>query len=238
MAVSKRLRYEVLRRDNHTCRYCGASAPDVKLTVDHVTPVALGGSDDPTNLVTACAACNSGKTSSSPDAPLVEDVANDAIRWSRAMEKAAELQTVESAEWERRAYEVADRWPDVVGLARNWTIQTTPNARTGQTNYYVHEEGHGCIGHIVDDESIAIYDMFELAEEYAPRPEDYLDSVIAWLKAGLSPQDMWRLMGVAVNNDRVAWESKWRYFAGCCWNHLKERQTIARQLIEAQDGDA
>lgn len=34
MAVSKRTRYEVLRRDNHACRYCGASAPEVKLTVD------------------------------------------------------------------------------------------------------------------------------------------------------------------------------------------------------------
>ena len=39
MAVSKRTRYEVLRRDNHACRYCGASAPDAKLTVDHVLPV-------------------------------------------------------------------------------------------------------------------------------------------------------------------------------------------------------
>lgn len=58
MAVSKRLRYEILRRDNHTCRYCGATAPDVKLTVDHVVPVALGGSDVPTNLVAACDACN------------------------------------------------------------------------------------------------------------------------------------------------------------------------------------
>ena len=54
MAVSKRTRFEVLRRDNHTCRYCGQSAPDVKLTVDHVLPVALGGHDDPTNLVAAC----------------------------------------------------------------------------------------------------------------------------------------------------------------------------------------
>lgn len=35
MPVSKRLRYEVLRRDSHTCRYCGGAAPDVKLTVDH-----------------------------------------------------------------------------------------------------------------------------------------------------------------------------------------------------------
>lgn len=63
MAVSKRLRYEILRRDNHTCRYCGASAPDVPLRVDHVTPVALGGSDKPENLVTSCEPCNSGKSS-------------------------------------------------------------------------------------------------------------------------------------------------------------------------------
>ncbi len=66
MAVSKRLRYEILRRDNHTCRYCGAAAPDVPLRVDHVTPVALGGSDKPENLVTSCEPCNSGKSSTIP----------------------------------------------------------------------------------------------------------------------------------------------------------------------------
>lgn len=97
MAVSKRLRYEILRRDTHACRYCGATAPDVKLTVDHVVPTALGGSDEPANLVTACAACNSGKSSSSPDAPIVDDVAADALRWARAMERAAELQTADRA---------------------------------------------------------------------------------------------------------------------------------------------
>lgn len=51
MAVSKRLRYEILRRDNYACRYCGASAPDVPLRVDHVTPVALGGTDTADNLI-------------------------------------------------------------------------------------------------------------------------------------------------------------------------------------------
>jgi HNH endonuclease len=89
LAVSKRLRYEVLRRDNYTCRYCGAKAPDVKITVDHVVPVALGGTDEPSNLVAACDACNDGKTSASPDAPLVADVAADALRWSQAMTAAA-----------------------------------------------------------------------------------------------------------------------------------------------------
>jgi hypothetical protein len=84
-AVPKRLRYEILRRDNFACHYCGAAAPDVKLTVDHVIPDVLGGPTEPSNLVAACMPCNSGKTSSTPDAPLVADVAADAARWGRAM---------------------------------------------------------------------------------------------------------------------------------------------------------
>jgi hypothetical protein len=51
--------------------------------------VALGGADQPGNLVTACEDCNSGKSSASPDASLIEDVTNDALRWSKAMEHAA-----------------------------------------------------------------------------------------------------------------------------------------------------
>jgi hypothetical protein len=90
MAVSKRLRFEILRRDNHACRYCGRSAPDVALTVDHVVPVTLGGSDHPTNLVTACTDCNSGKSSVPAVAELVADVAADALRWARAMRQATE----------------------------------------------------------------------------------------------------------------------------------------------------
>lgn len=90
MAVSKRLRYEILRRDNHTCRYCGASAPDVPLRVDHVTPVALGGADTPDNLVTACEPCNSGKSSATVDHTTVANVAADALRWADAMKQAAD----------------------------------------------------------------------------------------------------------------------------------------------------
>lgn len=90
MPVSKRLRFEILRRDNHACKYCGATAPDAKLTVDHVVPVTLGGSDDPSNLVAACAGCNGGKSSIPADAAIVEDVAADAARWARAMQQAAD----------------------------------------------------------------------------------------------------------------------------------------------------
>ncbi|MER5699644.1 HNH endonuclease [Streptomyces mirabilis] len=70
MAVSRRKRFEVLRRDSFRCRYCGAGAARVELEVDHVTPVALGGTDDLDNLVTSCAPCNEGKSSTTPDAAV------------------------------------------------------------------------------------------------------------------------------------------------------------------------
>lgn len=87
--TSKRLRYEILRRDNHACRYCGAAAPDAKLTVDHVVPIALGGTDEPSNLVAACIDCNAGKSSSHPDAPIIADVSADDLRWGSAIARAA-----------------------------------------------------------------------------------------------------------------------------------------------------
>lgn len=98
MAVSKRTRFEVLRRDEHTCRYCGQSAPDVKLTIDHVLPVALGGTDDPGNLVAACRDCNAGKASTSPDEHRVAQVADDALRWAAAMKRASELAHMDRAQ--------------------------------------------------------------------------------------------------------------------------------------------
>lgn len=60
-AMSKRLRFEVFKRDGFTCQYCGAQAPDAVLHVDHINPVANGGDNDLLNLTTACADCNSGK---------------------------------------------------------------------------------------------------------------------------------------------------------------------------------
>lgn len=110
MAVSKRLRYEVFRRDNFACRYCGASAPDVQLTTDHVIPVTLGGKDEAANLVTACMPCNAGKSSSNPDAPLVDDVAQDAVRWSQAIRAAADQMLVDKAARDAECEQFREAW--------------------------------------------------------------------------------------------------------------------------------
>ena len=60
--ISKKLRFEVFKRDAFKCQYCGKSSPDVVLEVDHINPVANGGKNDIINLVTACYDCNHGKS--------------------------------------------------------------------------------------------------------------------------------------------------------------------------------
>ena len=60
-ALTKKTRFEVFKRDSFKCQYCGESAPDVILHVDHINPVASGGDNVITNLITSCLICNLGK---------------------------------------------------------------------------------------------------------------------------------------------------------------------------------
>jgi hypothetical protein len=105
--VTKRMRFEIFNRDNFTCRYCGLKAGETELTVDHVVPQALGGDSGPANLVTACKDCNAGKSSSHPDAEVVAQVADDAVRWARAMREVGERRRRDAAEMEET---FLDRW--------------------------------------------------------------------------------------------------------------------------------
>lgn len=59
--VSKKLRFEIFKRDSFACQYCGRKAPDVVLHCDHIKPVVEGGETNILNLITSCVACNLGK---------------------------------------------------------------------------------------------------------------------------------------------------------------------------------
>lgn len=56
-------RREVLRRDHHTCQYCGSTK---RLTLDHVIPRSRGGQHTWNNVVIACERCNSRKGDRTP----------------------------------------------------------------------------------------------------------------------------------------------------------------------------
>jgi hypothetical protein len=65
MTLSKRLRFEIFKRDLFVCQYCGKRPPDVVLEVDHINPKCEGGTDIIANLTTACFDCNRGKAGNS-----------------------------------------------------------------------------------------------------------------------------------------------------------------------------
>jgi len=54
-------RFEILSRDNFTCRYCGRNSNEVAIEIDHIVPIAKGGLHIDENLVAACVECNLGK---------------------------------------------------------------------------------------------------------------------------------------------------------------------------------
>lgn len=56
-------REDVLRRDKHTCAYCGAKGT----TWDHVLPKSRGGSNGWLNVVAACEKCNHHKADRTPE---------------------------------------------------------------------------------------------------------------------------------------------------------------------------
>lgn len=63
--VRPSLRFAIYARDKFDCVWCRSVFPPLMdgagLVLDHLLPRSQGGSDDPTNLVTACVSCNAAR---------------------------------------------------------------------------------------------------------------------------------------------------------------------------------
>lgn len=58
-----KLRIRILTRDRYLCQTCLTQGrPTVASQVDHITPKAQGGTDDPDNLASICHQCHKAKT--------------------------------------------------------------------------------------------------------------------------------------------------------------------------------
>ncbi len=131
MGISPKTRFEVFKRDNFTCRYCGRKTPNVVLEIDHVIPKSQGGTDELENLVTSCWECNRGKGKT-----LVSEVAEVASPHDRAVllleleRQLQEYNTVKArvrhrenedirmllAYWDELAFGAARKFPSEVSL--------------------------------------------------------------------------------------------------------------------------
>jgi 5-methylcytosine-specific restriction endonuclease McrA len=59
-------RRNLFARDNHSCQYCGKSAPASQLSLDHVMPRSRGGPTTWENVVCCCVECNTRKGGRTP----------------------------------------------------------------------------------------------------------------------------------------------------------------------------
>lgn len=106
-SLSKKIRFEVFKRDKFTCAYCGRKAPDIILEVDHIAPVAKGGDNNITNLITSCIDCNRGKR----DVPLHvnETLEKQRVQMELLQEKREQLEML--FEWKKSLNEL-DEYKD------------------------------------------------------------------------------------------------------------------------------
>jgi hypothetical protein len=111
MAISVRTRFEVFKRDEFTCQYCGKKSPDVVLEVDHIVPRCDGGSDDSINLRTSCWDCNRGK-SGTPLNELItgEDPHDKAIALLERERQLREYNAALAIDHDRRETEAWELW--------------------------------------------------------------------------------------------------------------------------------
>ena len=59
--IPKSVRNYVFHRDNYQCQSCGKKEQETQLNIDHIIPLAKGGSNDISNLQTLCQTCNQQK---------------------------------------------------------------------------------------------------------------------------------------------------------------------------------
>lgn len=57
---------ELWERWEHCCYWCHDELEPHEVVFDHYTPISLGGTDDPENMVLSCASCNASKAQLPP----------------------------------------------------------------------------------------------------------------------------------------------------------------------------
>lgn len=60
--IPPEVRKYVFQRNQYQCQSCGQTYPEKLLTVDHIIPLARGGTNDISNLQTLCYTCNQRKS--------------------------------------------------------------------------------------------------------------------------------------------------------------------------------
>ena len=153
-ALTKKTRFEVFKRDSFKCQYCGRSAPDVILEVDHIVPVAEGGINDMLNLVTSCQECNRGKGKRKLSDRTIIERQRKQLDDLNAMREQTEMMI----EWKRSLMELEEGQADAI------------DARIGSlTGFYLNDNGRRAIKTLIRRFGFTeVYEAAEIAFNHYP----------------------------------------------------------------------
>ena len=157
--LSKKTRFEVFKRDKFTCQYCGKSAPDVVLEVDHIKPVAEGGTNDMVNLVTSCFDCNRGKGKT-----LLADDTQTKL----------ELEEIRKLAERREQIEMMLKWKEQELASEDKLIDTIDDLCNDLTGYELSDKGRIRVKDLIDRFGYdLVYDSTRIAFTNYPTNTDW-----------------------------------------------------------------
>jgi len=216
-AISKKIRFEVFKRDSFTCQYCGKKAPDIVLEVDHIEPVSKGGRNDFLNLISSCRECNSGKS----DRRLNDNSVLDKQRGQLEELQERKEQLEMMMRWQKELLLLENSAEDE--LADFWKQLVPP--------YCLNENGRKTLKKL-----LSIYNLNEIIEAMKIAVRKYVE-----LKEGVPTSDSvnnaWSYVGKICNVKRVDEEKPYfkelLYIRGILRNRLSYcDESLALDLLE------
>jgi ATP-dependent DNA helicase RecQ len=87
----------VLARDSHRCKACGEACAEGEADVHHLIPRAVGGSDDPANLITLCDGCHAAHHPNLQGSLARRTIEHWALKLARALDRRNELAGVDES---------------------------------------------------------------------------------------------------------------------------------------------
>jgi hypothetical protein len=152
MTVSLKLRFEVFKRDDFTCQYCGRKTPEVILELEHIIPLSKGGTNELDNLTTSCFECNRGKGVSLLDTILKDrDIHDETILLA---EKEFQL-----AEYNYLKKKIRDRENKEIEELKN---HFADQFRDNEWGYAIREFPHSIVRQCL--KTMSYIDIFELID--------------------------------------------------------------------------
>lgn len=201
IAISKKIRFEVFKRDKFTCQYCGRKAPDVVLNIDHLEPVAKGGNNEIINLITSCFECNNGKRDNKLDDHSVVEKQRKQLELLQERREQMELMI----EWKKSLSSLAD---DTTNLIIDYVNSKIPS-------FFVNDSGRKAIEKWIKD--FSINDILDSIDQAAAKYLKYEDGK-------LTPESVQeyfnKIAGITAVKNMPLIQQKLAYIKGICRNRF------------------